>query len=115
MLSGLVGKAQNAPDVSGIWVRGGSLSIKLEQSGEKVTVTCNTAAYHHTGTLQYRGNDIFKGTLERKNVSTGCVTYLSWAIEYISDTKLRQSEGGLDSNCDLTPAYKADNLIMTKQ
>ena len=111
----ITSKAQEAPNVGGIWVRNDGLTFKIVQNGNQLTIILDTKAHKHKGVMKYKGNDVFKGTLERKSVSDGCTTYLSFKLEVVSDDKIRQSEGGLDSNCDLTPSYKTENLIWTKQ
>ncbi len=114
MLSGIVGKAQEVPDISGLWKRNDGLMFKFSQNDKKVTVILDVSTLHHVVTMTYKGNDIFKGTMDRRNTSNGCTTYLSWKVELVSDTQMRLSEGALDSNCDVPISYKAD-FVLTKQ
>jgi len=111
MFFGLGVKAQD--DISGLWKRPDGLMLKISKSGDNWTVTNNNNGYDHTGTLKFKGSDIYKGTLERKNKSTGCTTYISMKFELLDDEHMKYNGTGLDTNCDL-PANFTESFTYTK-
>jgi hypothetical protein len=89
MLFGFVGKAQNVPDIEGVWTRTGDhLAITIQQNGSNATITLTTTGWDHFGKVKYKGNDIFKGTMKRTTRSNGCVTNISQKIEVLTENQI---------------------------
>ena len=111
MLFGFVANAQE--DISGLWKRPDGLMLKITKNGGNWLVTNSNNGYDHSGTIKSKGNDFYKGTLERKNKGTGCTTYIAMKFELVDDTHLKYNGTGLDTNCDL-PANFTEAHTYTK-
>jgi len=116
MLSGVIGKAQNAPDVSGFWSLSNGAAIKISQNGGKVSWTlqdgcCN---YSSEGKWKTEEGGYFSVVVERKSKSNSCITYLKVKMTPLTDTKMQFEESAMDQNCDVKLGYK-NSFTMQKQ
>jgi uncharacterized lipoprotein YehR (DUF1307 family) len=114
MLFGYVTKAQNVPDVAGIWKVSNGAVINMKQDGKKISWNMKDNGFTYSFTGSYKGDDVFKGSIERKNNSTGCTTYIKAVYTLQSESKLHYLGTGMDNQCDLRTTF-SETFIFTKE
>jgi len=114
MLSGIVGKAQTAPDISGLWTSKSGRSLKIEQQGNKVWWSDTDVSFNYDAKGSYKGDDIFSVISDRRSKKDGCTTYLKFKFTVISETEMYAVITGMDNKCDISTSYQATD-VYTKQ
>jgi len=113
MLSGFVGKAQNYPDISGLWKTSAGELYSFSQDGAKVSCFFNNTNFDHTADGKFVNKNTIRMTLTRKNKTNNCVTYMKITIilNDFGDEMSSFTWESMDSNCDLksgqTATFKA--------
>jgi len=114
MLSGIVGKAQDVPDISGVWKVSNGAVINMKQDGKKISWNMKDNGFTYSFTGSYKGDDVFKGSIERKNNANGCTTYIKAVYTVQGDSKLHYLGTGMDNQCDLRTTF-SETFIFTKE
>ena len=114
MLLGIVGKAQNVPNIAGLWTSKSGRSLKIEQQGNKVWWTDTDVSFNYDAKGSYKGDDVFSVISDRRNKKDGCTTYLKFKFTVISDTEMHAVITGMDNKCDISTSYQNTD-VYTKQ
>lgn len=98
-------------DISGIWNPGSPMQIF--QEGTEIQMIYINQAFSHHSVGRYISPTQIKYTVTRRNRSNGCQTTMEGIMTVNSANSVSFKDKGLDSACDLTPAY-AGSATMTR-
>jgi hypothetical protein len=115
MLFGLVGKAQDVPDISGVWTYL-KVAVEIKQDKEKISYALDAWGYKYTfeGKWKKDNGGYFSVIMKRTTKSDGCFVMLKVKLTPITDTTMQYDEQGIENKCGITSDYKG-SLIMEKQ